>query len=75
MIKLKNIQKKVDCVTCDAYLEDCETAAPLKLNTKSGVLADYHLPDGYEWCKSHIGHAKNFLLSSKLPKETVIMWY
>ena len=36
-------------------------------------------PDGYEWCKNHVIHAKNKLieLSTKdsIPDEKLVMWH
>ena len=77
MINLKNIRKVDGNILCDAFPEDCGVPVPLVLNVKNETVSPYTLPDGYEWCMSHIEHAKRFLLSvsDKLPKEFLLMWY
>ena len=77
MIKLKNIVKNNNKIKCDIYPEDSKIAGWLIVDTNS-ERTEYELPSGYEWCKSHITHARKALIqmnaSQKLPKEKLIMW-
>lgn len=79
MIKLENIQKHNDIISCNAFLEDSVTAVVLKYNTSKDEFETFSLPKGYEWCSSHITHARQYLktLNDKadVPKERLIMWY
>ncbi len=79
MIKLKKITKTDTTITCTAYVEDCKLPLHLTLNLLTKEFNDYHLPPGYEWCQSHIAHAKFKLLKmvdeNKLEDECTIMWY
>ena len=54
MIKLKQIEKNDNVITCYAYFEDCTKPVKLSLCVDSGKFQNYKLPTGYEWCESHI---------------------
>lgn len=79
MIKLQKIVRTNDIITCEAFVEDCAKPLNLVFDVKSGEFKSYTMPKGYEWCKSHIHHAKNYLASimkkSEIPSERTIMWY
>ncbi|MCD7864021.1 MAG: hypothetical protein LUG61_11100 [Lachnospiraceae bacterium] len=79
MIKLEHIKRNENTVTCDAYVEDCKTAMPLALDVSKKEFEKYDFPAGYEWCRSHIAHAKRRLLkmieTDNFEKECLIMWY
>ncbi len=79
MITLKNITNKNGFISCEAYIEDCSTRLPLVLDISKREFEDFLLPTGYEWCQSHIAHAKFKLLKmleeNNLSKECTIMWY
>lgn len=79
MIKLKHITKNKNIITCDVYVEDCKEAVPIALDVEGERLYEYSLPKEYEWCHSHINHAKYDLLKmnreNKLVNEKTIMWY
>ena len=77
MIKLKNIHEISGNIVCDAFVEDCDRPVSLTLNLKNGQILGVTMPEGYEWCTAHIGHAKQYLLSAQpdLPAEKTIMWY
>ena len=76
MIQLKNIRKAADRILCDAFVEDCKIPVSLELDPEKEEFREVRLPDGYEWCKTHIRQAKWYLLSVKndLPRERLIMW-
>ena len=79
MVKLKNIRRTNGFIVCEAFVEDCTESIELKLNETSAELDDYNLPDGYDWCISHVTHARKFLrtLIGKPNESTqrTIMWY
>lgn len=79
MIKLKNIVRNEDKIVCEAYIEDCSTPVNLCYDRKNKEFDNCELPNGYEWCKSHIHHAEIFLRSVEnehdIPRERTIMWY
>lgn len=79
MINLKQIKKINNTIECYAYIEDCEEAIHLTLDLSKREFKDYILPNGYEWCKTHIAHAKFALLKmddeNKIEQERLIMWY
>lgn len=80
MIKLKNIAKENDRIICDAFVEDCDKPVRLSLNTKNAEFDKIVLPEDYEWCTSHINHAKRYLISLINEEiitstEKCIMWY
>lgn len=79
MIKLTNIQKSDDFILCRAFVEDSKSGVDLKYNVRNDEFENFTLPVGYEWCLSHITHAKRFLRTLKeksdCPNEELIMWY
>ena len=79
MIKLKNIKSNNSIIECDIYPEDSKQLGHMSIDTNTKELIDYKLPDGYEWCKSHVHHARNklveFIETDEIPKEKLIMWY
>lgn len=78
MVKLKNIEKNDTQICCDIFPEDSETAGKLKVDFITKEI-EYQLPENYQWCISHVHHAKRNLLDlisvKELPKEQIIMWY
>lgn len=77
MIRLNNISRTGDVITCEALLEDCETAIQLSYNIEKMDFAPFAFPAGYEYCRSHIAHARAFLRDNyeDLPEATSIHWY
>ena len=79
MIRLTEIQRNNGKIQCEAYVEDCDSAITLSLDEKTAELSEVELPKGYEWCKSHIAHARKFLRTligaDQIPAQRVIMWY
>lgn len=79
MIKLKKIKKNDNLITCEAFVENCKQAMPLIYNIKKGELEEYEFPDGYDYCDSHISHARRYLRSiansDNIPENKLIMWY
>lgn len=79
MIKLTQINKFDNCITCLAYVEDCKTPIELVYRIDRKEMCPYHLPDGYEYCTSHIGMARSYFrdkfADEGCPEERLIMWY
>ena len=72
MIRLKSI-------TCEAYVENCSKPVMLSLNITTKEFTSDQLPAGYEWCTSHLAHARKYLEkfdpAEEIPTEEIIMWY
>lgn len=79
MVKLENISRTGDVITCDAFVEDCKEAIQLTFNVTDNVLKAGTLPEGYEWCTAHLRMAKYALEeiseSNSAEKRRTIMWY
>ena len=77
MVKLENIKRENDCISCDAYPEDSKTPVHLEVAISTGDITRSDMPKGYEHCLMHIRHAKRFLLTNadNLPKSRLLMWY
>ncbi len=79
MIKLKNIVIENNIVICDIFPEDSVENGTVKIDMHNSFTSVV-FPKGYEWCKNHIDHAKEYLINlynskSSIPNEKVIMWY
>lgn len=78
MVRLANITRNNGSITCDIFPEDSPSAGHLTVAIESGEFV-YSLPEGYEWCKSHVGHARRTLLQlaseNRIPSRKLIMWY
>ena len=61
MVRLTNIQINGGIAECDIFPENSLQAGHIAVDTKSGKLLSYTLPEGYAWCMSHVAHAKNRL--------------
>lgn len=79
MVKLENISRKGNTITCDVFVEDCKEAVSLVLHTTDGAIEAGTLPEGYEWCGTHLWKAKNALKeiaeTNLDEKRRTIMWY
>lgn len=80
MILLKNIKRKDNVITMDAFIEDCAEALPLIYDVQKQDFQPYVPPKGYEWCRGHVAHAKWNLQkilknNEELPEMRHIMWY
>lgn len=58
MIKLKHIKRQGETIICDAYVEDCAESISLVFNIAENSMQNSPLPKGYEWCVTHINHAR-----------------
>ena len=79
MVRLKNIMKSSSFIECDIIPEDSSQSGHIVVDFISEEIKESSLPDGYEWCRNHVTHAKNKLieLSTKenIPDEKLVMWY
>ncbi len=79
MIKLTGITRSNGRITCAAYVEDSGQGIDLVFDESKAEFEKYDMPEGYEWCKSHIAHAKKYLKSligkQIESSERTIMWY
>lgn len=77
MIQLKNIEKKYNTIQCLIIPEDGKEPGTVNVDLSKESF-EYSLPDGYEWCESHVHHAVRALIdmtkSNSLVKEKFIMW-
>ncbi len=79
MIKLKNIVIDGKKISCDIIPEDCKEKGYMQVDIEKNDVEEVVLPAGYEWCKNHVQHAKQYLLNAfssqkEIPKEKTLMW-
>jgi hypothetical protein len=79
MIKLKNIVINDNHLSCTIIPEDSRDSGYLEIDLNNNELVKTLLPKGYEWCKKHVQHAKQYLLNiigeeKSIPREKTIMW-
>lgn len=77
MIRLMQIKKSNNVITCQARLEDSRDAMSLTYHISTRDFDAFLLPEGFEWCRTHIAMARRFfeqLGNADPPKEKVIMW-
>ena len=78
MIRLKNIKKSNHIIESDILPENSKMCGHIVVNLKTNELEKFVLPEGYEWCRKHVNHAKDKLIElSKqeiIPEEKLIMW-
>lgn len=79
MVRLKNIVRNGDAVTCDIIPEDSKAAGTLTVDLLKEDIAGYTLPPGYESCFCHVRHACRAIIqdvkAGNLPRERLVMWY
>lgn len=79
MVKLREIEQNNERITCVAFVEDCEQPIDIEFNTKDETIRSSPLPEGYEWCTSHIAHVRRTLKrmadENSFVSHTTVMWY
>lgn len=81
MITLKNIKIENNVVECDIFPENSKEKGYIKVDIKSGVIENYSLPAGFEYCENHVCKAREYLIKhikdiSTIPiHEKTIMWH
>ena len=79
MVKLKDINRTDEGISCNAYVEGCKIPVKLFLKSADADMVSDDLPDGYEYCTSHLGFVERYIRTlfdaSELPEERLIMWY
>ena len=61
MIKLRNIRRKNNIISCIILPEDATSFGSLVVDVSKHSIVDYDLPDGYKWCVNHVHHAAEAL--------------
>jgi len=78
MVKLRQIKRNGDSITCNAFVEDCAEPVKLIFNILDGSIQNSPLPKGYEWCTAHIRHAgahlEQMAKAAEIPEQRNIMW-
>lgn len=81
MIELKNIKIDGNTVKCEIYPEDSRKSGHIEVDVSENKIVNSALPQGYEWCKNHLEHAKRFIVKNytyirDIPiHDKTIMWY
>ena len=79
MIKLKEIKRSNNFITCLAFVEDAPNGIKLSFDEQKKQLNNEPLPKGYEYCEEHLAHADLYLESlvgkEITNRERTIMWY
>lgn len=79
MIKLMEIKKNDNAVTCNAFIEDCNVAIPIVYDLNSRELSHGDIPEGYTWCSNHMKHARvrleAMIREKTFPETVTVMWY
>lgn len=79
MVRLKNLRRNSATIECDIYPEDSKHSGQVIVDLDSGAVLGYSLPEGYEWCRNHVNHAKTALIElskmEHLPTDYLVKWY
>ena len=81
VVRLVNIQMNEEEAECDIFPEGSSQAGHIIIDAMSGALLSAVLPKGYEWCRSHVGHAKRRLFDIikqgpiELGRSVTVAWY
>ncbi len=80
MVKLRNIERHENNVTCDAYLESCSVPVKLVYDIKKRTFEEFDYPKGFDYCTEHICMVKWFIedtlkANALFPTDKTIMWY
>lgn len=81
MIELKNIKIDGNIVKCEIYPEDSRISGHIEVDVLQNKIINSALPNGYEWCKNHLEHAKRYIvkyfkdIKTTPISEKTIMWY
>ena len=78
MIRLRSAKREGDRIVCLGYVEDCKV--PVHIAVKlNGESESGELPEGYEYCTSHIRQGERYLLKREkegtLSDNMLVMWY
>lgn len=78
MVRLKNIERNSNIIECDIIPEDSIESGHVSVQIDSKKIENFSLPNGYEWCRNHVEHARMALLKlvqeDNIPNEKLIMW-
>ena len=77
MVRIRNIKIEDGVVECDLIPEGSKESCVLYFDSNNGNYS-CELPEGYEYCTTHILKAVNWLkehINETMPEEKIIMWY
>lgn len=79
MVRLRNIKRNNEIMSCEFIPEGSSECGTLVINTESKKIESCLFPSGYEWCKSHVSHAADYLIEiasdEMIPEQRTLMWY
>lgn len=79
MIRITEITRNGDSLSCKAFVENSEEAVTITIDPEGELIEEYVLPKDFSWCTEHIAHAIKYLKSlwnePSVPREKLIMWY
>lgn len=79
MLRLKNIKKDNGLINADILVEDCTENGHIIVDVEKNKIVSSVLPEGYDWCLSHLGHARKAIIEmskkNDFPNEKLIVWY
>lgn len=80
MVKLKEITKNNNSVTCLAFFEGCKEGVKLTYDVKTQNFRAFSFPKSFDYCTTHVAMARRYIEKvlkdkSDFPKERLIMWY
>ena len=79
MVRLRDIHKVGDQLVCSVYVEDSAGPMSMSFDMKSGDFNHSPLPEGYEYCTTHVWKARRVLekmaASGEIRPNWTVMWY
>ena len=79
MIRLEEIKRTGEAISCRAYVENCATPFGIAVDQTGAVIGCIHLPENYEYCTAHVAQAVRYLktlwTADTIPEKQTIMWY
>lgn len=78
MIKLRNIRRINNIISCKILPEDAISFGSLVVDVSNYRIIDYDLPEGYKWCINHVHHAAEALYrmasTNEITTEKNVIW-
>ncbi len=78
MLKLKNIKKDNDIISCDVFPEGDNQKGILKYDLLNKSIIELKMPNDYNYLAPYIVYATRYFDKTdleKIPKEKTFMWY
>lgn len=79
MIRVENIKRENNIITCTALIEDCQEELPLVFDVVKRDFKPFVFPKGYETCSMHIAYVRRFFdksleMEECLPEKKFFYW-